>query len=140
MSIWKVEPDVKVVNEMHANTVAAQLGIAFTEIGEDFVRGTMPVDGRTRQPMGLLHGGATVVLAETLGSMAASFCIDLSTHYCVGLNINANHTRAVRSGVVTGTARPVHLGQSTHVWDIQVTDDRGRTVNVSRLTMAILKH
>jgi uncharacterized protein (TIGR00369 family) len=123
---------------MHDETAVRQLGIEFTEIGEDFLRGTMEVDGRTRQPMGVLHGGATVVLAESLGSIGGSMCVDGSKFYCVGLSITANHLRAARSGKVTGTARPVHLGRTTQVWDIQVVDEQDRLVNVSRLTLAVL--
>lgn len=123
---------------MQQDTIAEALGIVFTEMGDDFVRGTMPVDQRTHQPMGILHGGASVVLAESLGSMAANFCVDTATHYCVGLDINANHVRAVRSGVVTGTARAVHLGKTTQVWEIRIEDEAGRLVCVSRLTMAVL--
>jgi 1,4-dihydroxy-2-naphthoyl-CoA hydrolase len=140
VSIWKVRPDVQAVMRMQQNTIADALGIEFSEIGDDYVRGTMPVDRRTHQPMGILHGGASVVLAESLGSMAANLCVDVSTHYCVGLDINANHIRAVRSGVVTGTARPVHLGRTTQVWEIRIEDDAGRLVCVSRLTMAVLAH
>jgi len=138
MSIWKVRPELAAVIRLQQGTIADSLGITITEIGEDFVRGTMPVDRRTHQPMGILHGGASVVLAESLGSMAANFCVDVGSHYCVGLDINANHIRAVRSGLVTGTARPVHLGRTTQVWEIRIEDERGRLVCVSRLTMAVL--
>lgn len=138
MSIWKIRPDASAVMRMQQGTIADALGIVFTEMGDDFVRGTMPVDRRTHQPMGILHGGASVVLAESLGSMAANFCVDTATHYCVGLDINANHVRAVRSGVVTGTARPIHLGKTTQVWEIRIEDEAGRLVCVSRLTMAVL--
>jgi 1,4-dihydroxy-2-naphthoyl-CoA hydrolase len=138
MSIWKVKPELAAVTRMQRGTIADSLGIEFTEIGDDFVRGTMSVDRRTHQPMGILHGGASVVLAESLGSMAANFCVDVSTHYCVGLDINANHIRAVRAGLVTGTARPVHLGRTTQVWEIRIEDEGGRPVCISRLTMAVL--
>lgn len=138
VSIWKIRPDAGAVMRMQQDTIAEALGIVFTEMGDDFVRGTMPVDRRTHQPMGILHGGASVVLAESLGSMAANFCVDTATHYCVGLDINANHVRAVRSGVVTGTARAVHLGKTTQVWEIRIEDEAGRLVCVSRLTMAVL--
>lgn len=138
MSIWKVRPDIAAVMRMQQGTIADSLGIVFTEMGDDYVRGTMPVDRRTHQPMGILHGGASVVLAESLGSMAANLCVDVATHYCVGLDINANHIRAVRSGVVTGTARPVHLGRTTQVWEIRIEDERGALVCLSRLTMAVL--
>ncbi|MCL4693172.1 MAG: hotdog fold thioesterase, partial [Candidatus Hydrogenedentes bacterium] len=103
-----------------------------------YLEATMPVDTRTVQPMGLLHGGASVVLAETLGSVASVLCIDTDTHYCVGLEVNANHIRAVRDGVVTGRVTPIHVGRSTHVWDIRIRDDRDRPVCVCRLTMAVL--
>ena len=114
------------------------MGIVFTELGEDFLRGTMPVDARTLQPYGLLHGGASVVLAETLGSLAANLCLDdQANQQAVGIEINANHLRGVTAGLVTGTARPVHVGRSTQVWDIRIEDDQGRAVCVSRLTLAI---
>ncbi|UNK51147.1 hotdog fold thioesterase [Lysobacter sp. S4-A87] len=113
------------------------LGIVFTEIGHDFVRGTMPVDERTRQPYGLLHGGASVLLAETLGSSAGNLCVG-SDEVCVGIEINANHLRAAREGVVTGTARPIHIGARTQVWDIRIEDERGRLVCISRLTLAVV--
>jgi len=116
------------------------LGIVLTEQGEDFLRGTMPVDQRTLQPYGLLHGGASVLLAETLGSMAANLCLeDPAQGQAVGLEINANHLRAVTAGVVTGTARPLHVGRSTQVWDIRIEDEQGRLVCVSRLTLAMKK-
>lgn len=140
MSIWKTKLDVAALKRMQESTIAGVLGIEITEFGDDFVRGTMPVDRRTHQPMGILHGGASVVLAESLGSMAANMCVDVSRYYCVGLDINANHIRAVRSGTVTGTARPVHLGRTTQVWEIRIEDESGRLVCVSRLTMAVLEH
>lgn len=137
MSIWKRDATVESVNAQRRATLVAHLGIEVTEVGDDFVRGTMPVDGRTHQPFGLLHGGASVALAETLGSLAANLAVDES-RYCVGLEINANHLAAVREGQVTGTARPIHLGRSTQVWDIRIADDAGKPVCVSRLTMAVL--
>jgi 1,4-dihydroxy-2-naphthoyl-CoA hydrolase len=114
------------------------LGIEFTEIGEDFIRGTMPVDARTHQPFGLLHGGASVALAETLGSMGANMCVDSSRYLCVGQEINANHLKSVRSGRVTGTARPLHVGKRSQVWSIDIVDDSGALVCVSRLTVAVI--
>jgi 1,4-dihydroxy-2-naphthoyl-CoA hydrolase len=116
------------------------LGIEFTEIGEDTLSGTMPVDERTRQPFGLLHGGASVALAETLGSLACYLTLNPQTHYNVGLEINANHIRGVRDGLVTGTARPIHRGRTTHVWEIRIVDQDDKLVCISRLTLAILKH
>ena len=114
------------------------IGINITEVGDDFLAGTMPVDHRTVQPMGILHGGASVALAETLGSMAASLVIDPSRQYCVGLDINANHIRSARSGYVKGVARPLHLGGSTQVWSIEIKDEKEKLVCISRLTMAVL--
>jgi 1,4-dihydroxy-2-naphthoyl-CoA hydrolase len=120
-------------------TMGEHIGIVITEVGPNFIKGTMPVDARTRQPYGLLHGGASCVLAETLGSVASALVIDPSTFICVGLEINANHIRGVREGTVTGTATALHIGSSTHVWDIKIHDEREKLVCVSRLTVAILK-
>ena len=119
------------------NTMGDFLGMKFTEIGEDYMRATMPVDDRTRQPYGLLHGGASVALAETLGSVASAYVVNHETMMCVGLEINANHVKSVRQGLVTGTARPVHLGASTHVWDVRIHDEGGSLVCISRLTVAV---
>ena len=119
--------------------LAHHLGIELTAIGPDFLSGSMPVDARTRQPFGLLHGGASVALAETLGSVAANFCVDTSRVYCVGQDINANHVRSARSGRVTGTARPIHLGGRSQVWDIRIEDEAGRLVCISRLTMSVIE-
>jgi len=115
------------------------LGIQLVEIGPDFLRATMPVDSRHHQPMGILHGGASVALAETVGSYAAGLCVNPATHICVGQEINANHLRPVRSGRLTATARPFHLGSRSHVWHIEIRDDDGKLVCVSRLTMAVLE-
>lgn len=120
------------------NTMAEFLGIHFTAIGENSLEAAMPVTNRTIQPYGLLHGGASCALAETIGSVASALVIDQSKQICVGLEINANHLRAVREGTVTGTAVPLHLGRSTHVWDIRLTDEKGRLFCISRLTVAIL--
>jgi 1,4-dihydroxy-2-naphthoyl-CoA hydrolase len=134
-------PDLATLNARSAGSAVAHLGIVFTELGEDFLRGTMPVDERTKQPYGLLHGGSSVLLAETLGSMAANLCVeDPATQQAVGLEINANHLRAAKSGIVTGTARPLHLGRSTQVWEIRIEDESGRLVCISRLTMSVVKH
>lgn len=113
------------------------LGIVYSAFGDDFLQATMPVESRTHQPMGMLHGGASVVLAETLGSIAGNLCVP-RTHSCVGLDINANHLRPKREGLVTGTARPVHLGATTQVWQIDIQDERQRLVCSSRLTLAVL--
>jgi 1,4-dihydroxy-2-naphthoyl-CoA hydrolase len=114
------------------------LGIEFTAIGDDFLEGRMPVDKRTTQPLGLLHGGASVALAETLGSVAATLCLDES-RFCVGLEINANHLKGVREGFVTGVSRPVHIGKQTQVWEIRITNDAGDLICISRITMAVLE-
>lgn len=140
MSIWfnsAVTPAD--LQRLGKNTLGEHIGIVITEIGEDYVKATMPVDNRTRQPYGLLHGGASVVLAETLGSVASHLVVDSSQYNSVGLEINANHLRGVREGVVTGIARPLHTGKTTHVWDIKIFDDREKLVCVSRLTVAIVK-
>ena len=137
--IWKSPRSVGELNSGHSGTLIGHLGIEFTEIGADFVRATMPVDGRTRQPYGLLHGGASVALAETLGSMGATMCIDTGQFQCVGQEINANHVRAVRDGRVTGTARPVHLGGRSQVWVIDIVNDAVNLVCTSRLTIAIIR-
>jgi 1,4-dihydroxy-2-naphthoyl-CoA hydrolase len=121
------------------NTMGDFLGMEFTEIGEDFMKGRMPVNDRTRQPYGLLHGGASAAFAETLGSVASACVIDPEKFICVGLEINANHVRGVKDGFVYGEVRPLHVGATTHVWDIRITDARGKLVCVSRLTVAILK-
>jgi 1,4-dihydroxy-2-naphthoyl-CoA hydrolase len=136
--IFKSIPALEEINERGATCMVGHVGIEIIEIGEDFVRGRMPVDARTRQPFGLLHGGASVVLAETLGSMAGAYTVDLSTSMVVGLEINANHLRAVTEGYVIGTARPLHLGRSTQLWDIRIEDEAGKLVCVSRLTLAVV--
>ncbi len=125
------------LNALSRNTAIEALGIVFTGIGEDWLRATMPVDARTHQPYGLLHGGASVLLAETLGSSAGGLCAPDGCGV-VGIEINANHLRGVRSGLVTGTARPLHVGRSTQVWEIRIEDEAGRPVCVSRLTLAVV--
>jgi 1,4-dihydroxy-2-naphthoyl-CoA hydrolase len=125
------------LNAMSKNTAMEPLGIRFTELGPDYLRGTMPVDKRTHQPYGLLHGGASVLLAETLGSSAGGLCAPEGKGV-VGIEINANHLRGVREGVVTGTARPLHVGGSTQVWEIRIEDEAGRLVCISRLTLAVV--
>ena len=125
------------LNALSRGTAMEPLGIVFTEIGPDYLRGTMPVDARTRQPYGLLHGGASVLLAETLGSTAGGLCVD-EGQGVVGIEINANHLRGVREGRVTATARPLHVGRQTQVWEIRIEDERARLVCVSRLTLAVI--
>ena len=138
MGIWQQDTDLARINAWSANTLMQALGIRITEAGEDWLRGTMPVDSRTHQPYGLLHGGASVALAETLGSSAAMLTLDPAKFRAVGLEINANHVRGVREGTVTGTAKALHLGHSTQVWEIRIEDERQRLVCVSRLTMAVV--
>ena len=137
MSIWKQPTDIVRINALSANSMLEHLGIEITDIGDDYLRGTMPVDARTRQPFGLLHGGASVALAESLGSLAGNLCLD-ANEMAVGLDINANHVRAVTAGVVTGTARALHVGRSTQVWEIRIEDERRRLVCISRLTLAVV--
>jgi len=139
MSIWRSLQSLEDLNGNRQGTLIENLGILFTEIGDDFVRGTMPVDTRTVQPYGLLHGGASVALAETLGSMGAAMCVDAAEYQVVGQEINANHVRAARSGLVTGTARALHLGGRTHVWSIEIVNDAQKLVCISRITMAVIK-
>lgn len=137
-SVFPVPVDLGVLNALSADTVISRLGIVFTAAGDDWLQATMPVDPRTHQPYGILHGGASVVLAETLGSSAGNLCVDTSQKVCVGLEINANHVRAKRDGVVTGTARALHIGRSTQLWDIRIEDEQGRLVCTSRLTLAVV--
>ena len=125
------------LNALSTDTAMIPLGIVFTELGPDYLRATMPVDARTKQPHGLLHGGASVLLAETLGSTAGGLCAP-DGKGVVGIEINANHLRGVREGLVTGTARPLHVGASTQVWDIRIEDEAGRLVCISRLTLAVV--
>jgi 1,4-dihydroxy-2-naphthoyl-CoA hydrolase len=139
MTIWRSLSSVEELNSSRSGTLIEHIGIEFTEIGDDFIRGTMPVDGRTRQPYGLLHGGASVALAETLGSTGAAMCVDSKEYQCVGQEINANHVRAARTGLVTGTARPMHLGGRTQVWSIDIVNESGKLVCTSRLTMAVIR-
>lgn len=139
MTIWHQQPDIVKLNERGKNTAVESLGIVITEIGDDYIKGTMPVDRRTVQPMGLLHGGASVLLAESLGSIAANYCVNREKSYCVGMEINANHLRSVKSGVVTGITRPLHLGASTQVWEIKIYNQAEKLVCVSRLTIAVVR-
>lgn len=138
MALWKTPPDLALLNRASEHTLMQSLGIVFTAAGEDWLRATMPVDARTHQPYGLLHGGASVALAETLGSSAAMLTLDPATQITVGMEINANHLRGIRSGTVTGTASPVHLGRTTQVWQIRIEDEQGKLVCISRITMAVL--
>ena len=136
--IWQRPVTLNGINAWGRVNMIDHLDITFTEVGDDYLKATMPVDHRTTQPLGLLHGGASVVLAETLGSTAATLCVDIEKQYCVGIEINANHLRGVKQGHVTGTARPLHVGRKTQVWQIDIHDDHARLVAVSRLTLAVL--
>ena len=137
MAIWRHPPDLAVLNADARGTLVETLGMRLTEAGTDFISGTLPVDARTFQPFGLLHGGASAALAETLGSVAANLCCAPGTR-AVGLELNANHLRAVREGQVTGTARPLHIGRATQVWEIRIHDAQGRLSCAARLTCAVV--
>jgi 1,4-dihydroxy-2-naphthoyl-CoA hydrolase len=136
--IWKDVPSLATANEMSSRSLIGHLGIEFVEVGEDYLIARMPVDEHTRQPIGVLHGGASVALAETLASWAATFTVDPDHSYCVGMEINANHIRPVPSGWVTGIARPLALGRRTQVWEVKISDEGGKLVCVSRCTMAVM--
>ena len=138
MSIWRTQTSVEQLRDYSRQTLADTIDIRVTEIGPDFLRATMPVTPRTHQPMGVLHGGASVALAETIGSVAATLCVDQEKYVCLGQEINANHLRPVSSGIVTATARPFHIGRRSHVWHIEIRDEEDRLVCVSRLTMAVV--
>jgi 1,4-dihydroxy-2-naphthoyl-CoA hydrolase len=138
MSIWRIQASVEQLQEHSRNTLADTVGIRITQIGPDFLSATMPVTSTTHQPMGVLHGGASVALAETVGSLAANMCVDQERYVCMGQEINANHLRPVSSGLVTATARPYHIGKRTHVWSIEIRDEQQKLVCISRLTMAVV--
>jgi 1,4-dihydroxy-2-naphthoyl-CoA hydrolase len=138
MAIWFKPFSVDDLNAFQQGTLVSHLGIHYVEVGPDFISATLPVDERTKQPAGILHGGASVALAETLGSTGANLVVDREKKLCVGLEINANHVRAMREGLVKGTARPLHIGGTTQVWEIRIEDEQARLVCVSRITMAVL--
>ena len=138
MAIWHGEPTTDLLNQGGAKCMPGHLGMVITEVGDDYLVGTMPVDQRTRQPFGILHGGASVALAETLGSIGANLVVDNSKFYCVGQEINANHLRPVAEGVVTAKASPVHIGRSSQVWEIRISDPNGKLNCISRITMAVV--
>jgi 1,4-dihydroxy-2-naphthoyl-CoA hydrolase len=139
MSIWFQPFTLEDLNRQARGCMVEALDIRFSEIGADYLRATMPVDARTWQPFGLLHGGASVTLAETLGSVGATCCVDPERAYCVGQEINANHLRAVRDGRVTGTARPIHIGSRSQVWEIRIEDERARLCCISRMTLSVVE-
>ncbi len=135
--IWKIKPSKEFIHQFPTKTMSDHLGIEFTEFGDDYIVARMPVDHRTQQPMGLLHGGASCALAETLGSVASAFCMDITKEVALGLEINANHIRSAKSGYVYGTVRPIHIGRSTHVWEIRIENEAKQLVCISRLTVVI---
>jgi 1,4-dihydroxy-2-naphthoyl-CoA hydrolase len=139
MTIWFRPYTLEELDRQSQGCMVEHLDIRFTEIGPDYVRATMPADARTWQPFGLLHGGASVTLAETLGSVGANCVVDNSKFFCVGQEINANHLRGVRSGRVTGTARPIHIGGRSQVWEIRIEDQKGKLACISRLTLAVVE-
>jgi len=139
MSIWfNKQLTLEMLKPLEPNTMAQHIGIEWIEVGEDYIKAKMPVDNRTKQPYGLLHGGASCTLAETIGSVASAMVVDHEKFACVGLEINANHVRSAREGYVTGIAKPVHIGSNTHVWDIRIFDEIGKLVCISRLTVAVI--
>jgi 1,4-dihydroxy-2-naphthoyl-CoA hydrolase len=139
MKIWAVDVDLVKANERSARSMGEHIGIEFIEVGDDYLVARMPIDHRTIQPIGIMHGGASCVLAETVGSTAANLCVNLETHYCVGLDINTNHIRSIQAGYVYGTAKPYHLGRTTQVWSIEIKNEEGKLISVNRLTMAVLE-
>lgn len=139
MRIWHQNFTLDQINSRGKNTMVEFLAIEFTEIGDDYLTARMPVTEKTRQPIGIMHGGASCVLAETVGSTAANCSVDISKQYCVGLDINTNHIRSIRQGFVIGKAKPFHLGKSTQVWGIEIRDESDKLISVTRLTMAVLQ-
>ncbi|MBL7856276.1 MAG: hotdog fold thioesterase [Cyclobacteriaceae bacterium] len=138
MKIFREDVTLDKLNAWSQRTLAEQIGIEFVTIASDYLEARMPVDHRTHQPLGMLHGGASVALAETMGSVAATCCIDITKHFCVGLEINANHIRSVQDGFVTGVARPIHIGKKTQVWEIRISNVEQELVCISRITLAVL--
>lgn len=136
--IFKPNISLEILNSWGENTMTDFLDIRFTKIGDDYLEATMPVSPKTKQPLGLLHGGANVVLAETLGSLAATLTVDTTKQYCVGLEINANHLKSVKEGIVTGVTRPVHLGKKTQVWEVKIYTEQGDLSCISRITMVVI--
>lgn len=139
MNIWKTPIDMKSIAETRKDTLVELMGIEFTDYGDNFLKGRMPVDKRSHQPYGIMHGGASCVLAETLGSIAGNHCIDYTKEYCVGLDINTSHIRSIKSGYVYGTAKPIHLGKMTQVWEVRIEDEQNRLISLTRLTLAVLQ-
>lgn len=138
MTLWKTQATLDQLKDRSKNTLAEHLGIDYLEIGDDYLKAKMPVDHRTKQPAGLLHGGASVVLAETLGSIAATLCVNIEKKMVVGLEVNANHIRPVSDGWVIGIAKPIHIGNSTQIWEIKIYNEQDKLICISRLTVAII--
>lgn len=138
MAIWKMPINHELLRARSKNTFAEFIGVEFTEIGDDYLKATLPVDHRTKQPLGFLNGGVSAALAETVSSTAANYCVDQKIAYCVGLDINANHLRPAVSGLVTAIAKPLHLGSKTQVWEIRIENEEGKLVCISRMTMAVV--
>lgn len=138
MAIWFREISVAKLNARGKNTMSEFLGIEFTTVGSDFLTATMPVNNHTKQPIGILHGGANVVLAETIASTAANAVVDIDKFYCVGLEINANHIRSVREGIVTATTTPVHIGRTTQIWEIKIYNEAAKLTCISRMTASVI--
>ena len=139
MSIWLTPIDLETVIKRGENSLSHHFGIEYIEVGDDYLVAKMKITPQLHQPMGIMHGGASCVLAETVGSAAANFCVDTNHFYCVGLEINTNHIRSIREGYVIGTAKPYHLGRSTQVWSIEIKNEEGKLISINRLTMAVLK-
>ena len=139
MAIWKTPFTIEDLNRRNSGTMVTHLGIEFTDIGDESLTAIMPVDDRTVQPMRIMHGGASAALAETIGSIAANYCVDLRTHFCVGLDINTSHLKMAREGYVTGVARPIQIGSKIHVWEVRIYNQAGEMVSQSRLTMIVLE-
>lgn len=137
-AIWKMPISVELVNQRANGSMSEFLGIRFTEVGDNFLCASMPVEARVRQPIGIMHGGASCVLAETVGSTAANYCVDIEKNYCVGLDINTNHIRSIREGMVFAIAKPFHIGSKTQVWGIEIKNEEGKLISINRLTMAVL--
>lgn len=138
MAIWVEKISIEHAQQRSKNTMVDHLDIRFLEVGDDYIKATMPVDHRTQQPLGIMHGGASCVLAETVGSTAANYCVNQSEYYCVGLDINTNHIRSTKRGLVIATAKPYHLGRSTQVWSIEIHNEQNQLISVNRLTMAVI--
>ncbi len=137
--IWTQEVHLDAINQANKDTLTDLLGIIFTEIGDDYLIAVMPISSKLLQPMGIMHGGASCVLAETIASIAANLCIDRTTKACVGLDINVNHIRPVHAGILTAKTQPLHIGRTTHVWEIKIHNEEKKLVSVSRMTASVIE-